>query len=95
MATPHDPIGPLDLRFRTALARMAAAGRIKSITRKVDPHLEVAGLMKRHDGDYALLFEHVIGSSTPVLGNFLASPANVMAAFGLDRDGVRAATGRA
>jgi 2,5-furandicarboxylate decarboxylase 1 len=90
-----DTVGPLDLRFRTALARMAAAGRIRSVTRKVDPHLEVAGLMKRHDGDQALLFEHVVGSSVPVLGNFLASPANVMAAFGLDRDGVRAATLRA
>ena len=30
--------------------------------------------MKRHDGDRALLFENVIGSSVPVLGNFLASP---------------------
>jgi hypothetical protein len=44
----------LDLRFRTALTRMAAAGRIATVNRKVDPDLEVAGLMKRHDGDRAL-----------------------------------------
>lgn len=85
----------LDLRFRTALTRMRDAGRIMAVTRKVDTDLELAGLMKRHDGDRALLFESVIGSSMPVLGNFLASPANVFAAFGADRDGVRAAMTRA
>lgn len=88
-------LGALDLRFRSALARMRDAGRIMAVSRKVDTNLELAGLMKRHDGDKALLFENVIGSTMPVLGNFLASPANVEAAFGLDRDGVRAATTRA
>jgi 2,5-furandicarboxylate decarboxylase 1 len=81
----------LDLRFRTALTRMAAAGRIATVTRKVDTDLEVAGLMKKHDGDRALLFENLIGSTMPIVGNFLASPANVEAAFGVDRYGVRAA----
>jgi 2,5-furandicarboxylate decarboxylase 1 len=90
-----DALGVLDLRFRTALQRMAAAGRVDAVTRAVDPHLEVAGLMKRHDGDRALLFEHVRGAAMPVLGNFLASPANVEAAFGMDRDGIRAAMSRA
>jgi 2,5-furandicarboxylate decarboxylase 1 len=74
---------------------MAAAGRIATVTRKVDPDLELAGLMKHHDGDRALLFENVVGSSMPVVGNFLASPANVEAAFGVDRYGVRAAMTRA
>jgi 2,5-furandicarboxylate decarboxylase 1 len=68
---------------------------VATVERPVDTHLEVAGLMKRHDGDRALLFTEVKGSTMPVLGNFLASPANVMAAFGLDRDGVRAAMTRA
>ena len=85
-------LGPLDLDFRTALRRMRDAGRIMAVSRKVDTNLELAGLMKRHDGDRALLFENVVGSTMPVLGNFLASPANVEAAFGLDRNGVRAAT---
>jgi 2,5-furandicarboxylate decarboxylase 1 len=90
-----DDLGVLDLRFRTALQRMTAAGRVASVMRTVDPHLEVAGLMKRHDGDQALLFEHVRGATMPVLGNFLASPANVEAAFGFGRDGIRAAMARA
>lgn len=88
-------MGPLDLRFRTALARMRDAGRITAVTRKVDPDLEVAGLMKNHDGDKALLFENVVGTATPVLGNFLASPANVEAAFAMGREGIRAAMTRA
>lgn len=87
--------GVLDLRFRTALARMAAAARLASVARPVDPYLEVAGLMKRHDGDQALLFENVAGATMPVLGNFLASTLNVEAAFGMDRDGIRTAMSRA
>jgi 2,5-furandicarboxylate decarboxylase 1 len=87
--------GVLDLRFRTALGRLATAGRLISVRRPVDPDLEVAGLMKHHDGDRALLFESVKGTTMPVLGNFLASPANVEAAFGLDRDGIRSAMERA
>lgn len=85
---------PLDLRFRTALGRVAAAGRLRAVSRKVDCDLEIAGLMKRHDGAEALLFDNVGGSTMPVLGNFLASAANVEAAFGLGRSGVRAALTR-
>ncbi|HWM21937.1 MAG TPA: UbiD family decarboxylase [Ilumatobacteraceae bacterium] len=88
-------LGAIDLRFRTVLDRLAAAGRIDAVTRPVDQHLELAGLMKRHDGDTALLFENVKGASMSVLGNFLASPANVMAAFGGSRDDIRAAMARA
>ena len=85
----------LDLRFRTALARMVAGGRVATVTRATDTDLEVAGLMKRHDGDRALLFENVIGSTMPVVGNFLASPANVEAAFAADRYSIRTAMQRA
>jgi 2,5-furandicarboxylate decarboxylase 1 len=85
----------LDLRLRTALARMVAAGRVVRVEREVDPDLEVAGLMKRHDGERAMLFERVAGATMPVIGNLLASPDNVLAAFGVDRDGVRAAMRRA
>jgi 2,5-furandicarboxylate decarboxylase 1 len=79
----------LDLRFRTALARLEAAGRVTRVTREVSTDLEVAGLMKTYDGDRALLFEHVAGHRMRVLGNFLASPANAEAALGLDRQGIR------
>jgi 2,5-furandicarboxylate decarboxylase 1 len=74
---------------------MEAAGRIRTVTRKVSTDLEVAGLMKRHDGAEALWFEAVEGAAMPVLGNFLASPGNVTAAFGLDAHGVRAVLERA
>lgn len=85
----------IDLRFRTAVRRMVEAGRFTRVDREVDTHVELAGLMKRHDGDRALLFDRVKGSTIPVLGNLLGSPANVEAAFGCDRHGVREAMGRA
>lgn len=88
-------VGVLDLRFRTVLGRLAAAGRLATVDRPVDPHLELAGLMKRHDGDQALLFTSVTGSDVPVVGNLLASPPNVEAAFGGDRDLIRGAMARA
>lgn len=79
----------LDLRFRTALARLEKAGRVTHVRREVSTDLEAAGLMKRHDGDRALLFERVAGHRIKVLGNFLGSPANAEAAFGLDQRGIR------
>jgi 2,5-furandicarboxylate decarboxylase 1 len=82
-------VSGLDLRFRSALERLEAAGRVTHVTREVSTDLEIAGLMKRHDGDRALLFERVAGHRMKVLGNFLASPANAEAALGLDRRGIR------
>ena len=79
----------LDLSFRSALARLETAGRVTHVRREVSTDLEAAGLMKRYDGDKALLFEHVAGHGVAVLGNFLGSSANVEAAFGLDRRGIR------
>jgi 2,5-furandicarboxylate decarboxylase 1 len=81
----------LDLRFRSALRRMIAGGRVARVTRLVDTHLELAGLMKRHDGDRALLFDRVAGYDVPVVGNLLASAPNVEAAFGTDLHGIRRA----
>lgn len=60
--------GPLDLRFRTALRRMIAAGRVTRVDREVDLELEVGGLMKRPDSERALLFDRVKGSAVPVVG---------------------------
>lgn len=87
--------GEIDLRFRTALARLVAAGRVRRVDRDVNQHLDVAGLMKGNDGGPALLFDRVRGSSMPVVGNFLASAGNVEAVFGGDRDVIRAAMARA
>jgi 2,5-furandicarboxylate decarboxylase 1 len=87
--------GVLDTRFRSALDRMAAQGRLTAYTAPVDPHLEVAAIMKKLDGGPALLFTAVDGYETPVIGNLLSCQANCEAAFGIDFNGIRAFVGRA
>jgi 2,5-furandicarboxylate decarboxylase 1 len=85
----------LDTRFRAALARMAERGRLATYDAPVDPHLEVAGIMKKLDGGPALLFSAVDGYQVPVIGNLLSCQPNVEAAFGIDFRGVREFVGRA
>ncbi len=85
----------LDTRFRTALKRLHARGRLKTVTRKVSTELELAALMKRADGGPALLFGAVEEYDMPVLGNFLSCQANCEAAFGIDYRGIRELVGRA
>ena len=87
--------GVLDTRFRSSLDRMAEKGRLQVFTAPVDPHLEVAGIMKRLDGGPALLFSAVSGHAMPVVGNLLACQANCEAAFGIDFRGIRDFIGRA
>ncbi len=79
----------LDLRFRSALRRMHEQGRLAAYTDKVDPHLEVASIMKKLDGDQALMFTQVDGFKVPLVGNFLACPANCEAAFGVEYTEIR------
>lgn len=78
-----------DTRFRSALARMAEKGRIRVHRGSVDPHLELAALMKALDGREALLFPQVQGFSVPVVGNLLNCRENCEAAFGTDFHGIR------
>lgn len=81
--------GEIDLRFRTALDRLDAAGRLLKLQDRVDPYLEAGGLLKKLDGDYGLLFERVGEFDLPVVANLLASHANTLAIFGLDTAGIR------
>src|SRR5262247_2515144 len=85
----------LDTRFRSALERMAAHGRLTAYTAPIDPHLEVAAVMKKLDGGPALLFTKVDGFDLPVIGNLLSCQANCEAAFGIDFNGIREFIGRA
>jgi 2,5-furandicarboxylate decarboxylase 1 len=85
----------LDTRFRSALERMAAHGRLTAYTAPIDPHLEVAAVMKKLDGGPALLFTKVDGFEQPVIGNLLSCQANCEAAFGIDFNGIREFVGRA
>ncbi|SHJ89124.1 2,5-furandicarboxylate decarboxylase 1 [Roseomonas rosea] len=85
----------LDTRFRSALRRMAAAGRLHTYDAPADPMLEIAGIMKRRDGGPAILFTQPTGHDMPVLGNLLSSKENVEAAFGADFRSIRGFVGRA
>src|SRR6478735_3316199 len=87
--------GVLDTRFRSALERMAVQGRLNAYTAPIDPHLEVAAVMKKLDGGPALLFSAVDGYDMPVVGNLLSCQANCEAAFGIDFNGIREFVSRA
>ncbi len=87
--------GILDTRFRSALRRMADAGRLTAVTTPLDAHLEVAGAMKTMDGGPALLFTNVKNYDTPVVANLLSTKENVEAAFGADFNAIRGFVGRA
>jgi len=84
-----------DTDFRSSLDRMAALGRLEAYTAPIDPHLEVAGVMKKRDGGPALMFTAVDGYAIPVIGNLLCCQPNCEAAFGTDFRGIRDAIGRA
>lgn len=84
-----------DTRFRSALERMADRGRISVCRGTVDPHLELAALLKKLDGQQALFFPDVAGYDTPVIGNLLNGRENCEAAFGTDFRGIREMIGRA
>ncbi len=94
-AIPSGNLGEIDTRFRTALRRMAAAGRLKDYTDSVDPQLELAALMKQLDGGPALYFSKVRGHEVPVVGNILSTQENCEAAFGVDFRALRELVGRA
>ncbi len=85
----------IDTRFRAALERMTAAGRLRTYDKPSDTHLEVAAIMKRLDGGPAILFTDPKGYAMPVLGNFLSAQANCEAAFGVDFRGIRTFVARA
>ena len=85
----------LDTRFRSALSRLSHNDRILTFNGIADPHLEVAAILKKLDGDKVLLFPSVRGYDTPVIGNLLSSKENCEAAFGIDFNGIRSLVQRA
>ncbi len=101
MSAPSIPMKPLsnsdvlDTRFRSALERMAEAGRLKTYDAPADTHLEIAAIMKKLDGGPSIMFTQPKGYDTPVLGNFLSAQANCEAAFGVDFRGIRTFVARA
>lgn len=85
----------LDTRFRSALARLATSGRLKTCTRAIDPDLELASVMKVLDGGPALLFPQVRGHEVAILGNLLSCQENCEVAFGADFRSIRGFVDRA
>jgi 2,5-furandicarboxylate decarboxylase 1 len=85
----------LDTSFRICLDRMATQGRLQASTASIDPHLAIAGVLKKRDGGPAMLFTAVDGYDVPVVGNVLCCQPNCEAAFGTDFRGIRDAVGRA
>jgi 2,5-furandicarboxylate decarboxylase 1 len=85
----------LDTSFRACLDRMATQGRLQAYTAPIDPHLAIAGVLKKRDGGPAMLFTAVDGYDVPVVGNVLCCQPNCEAAFGIDFRGIRDAVGRA
>src|SRR6185437_14367955 len=84
-----------DTGFRPALRRLAAAGQLRTYKEPVDPHLDLAGLMKRLDGQGTLFFPSVKGFDMPVVGNLLCSQPTCETAFGLGYRQIREFIGRA
>ena len=59
----------LDTSFRSALARMNAAGRIRAFSREADPDCEIASIMKLFDNeDAAIVFGDVKGFEAVSIG---------------------------
>lgn len=85
----------LDTAFRSALRRLAAAGQLQTYGEAVDPHLQLAGIMKKLDGQGTLFFPTVKGYDTPVVGNLLCSQPTCEAAFGTGYRQIREFIGRA
>ena len=89
----------LDTSFRGALKRLIHADRMKVFNAPVASHLELAAIMKRMDGNQAILFPSVMPVCAPVpipvIGNILASQENCEAAFGVDFKTIRAFVGKA
>jgi 2,5-furandicarboxylate decarboxylase 1 len=85
----------LKTEFRAALARLRAAGRLRTLNREADPDYEIAALMKRLDGAEALFFPKVKGHTVPVIGNLLCSQTNCEAAFGVGYRQIREFVARA
>jgi 2,5-furandicarboxylate decarboxylase 1 len=79
----------VDLRLRTALQRLDAAGRLMKVQSRVDPILELAGVVMQMDAGPAFLFEDVAGYDVPVFVHALACTENVLAVFDMDMAGVR------
>lgn len=57
--------------LRSALERLTSAGSITRVQGEVDPKFELAAVLAQCPGRAAVIFDHVKGYSTPVVGNLV------------------------
>jgi 2,5-furandicarboxylate decarboxylase 1 len=82
------------MSLRQFLQTLESNGRVLTIARQVDPHLEMAALIHAL-GEQPVLFEHVKGSDYPVVAG-LCSRRDLMAlGLGIARDGLLSTLSRA
>jgi len=76
--------------LRDFIAQLEAGGKLKRISREIDPYLEMTEICDRtlRAGGPALLFEHAKGSRFPVLANLFGTPERV--AMGMGEESVEA-----
>ena len=76
--------------LRDFIGQLEASGRLKRVSQKVDPYLEMTEICDRtlRAGGPAILFENTKGSRFPVLANLFGTPERV--AMGMGEDSVEA-----
>lgn len=71
--------------LRDFIGQLEQSGELRRVQQPVSPHLEMTALCDRvlRAGGPALLFEHPVGHTMPVLGNLFGTPARVARAMGV------------
>lgn len=75
--------------LRDFIALLEEKGQLKRISHPVDPYLEITEISDRtlRAGGPALLFENVVGHTTPVLANLFGTPDRVAMGMGQENVG--------
>jgi 4-hydroxy-3-polyprenylbenzoate decarboxylase len=69
--------------LRATLASLEAGGELRRLGTAVDPRFEISACLEVDPGGPALLFESVVGSALPVVGNVLSSRRRMADALGV------------
>ena len=77
-----------DQGLRGLIAALDETGDLHRVTRPVDRRFELGAVLSLRDRGRALLFENVVGSPMPVVGNLLTSRARFARALDVDERGL-------
>jgi len=73
------------ISLRQWLAGLQEMGRLKTVTRAVDPRFELAAVAKKADGLFAVRFDNVTGYRVPVVAGLVADRELLAVALGSSR----------